>query len=99
MLLKAALEELLMRGFLLGQLVRFTSSFRAQAATAVLFTLMHIPSWVAVEHMGIELLPSTIAVLVLGLVLGAVARASNNVVPAIVLHFANNLVAEVLGGS
>lgn len=98
MVLKAALEELFMRGFVLGQLARFTTSFRAQASVAVLFALVHLPSWIAVEHMGTEqLLPSMIAVLVLGVVLGAVARASNNVVPAIVLHFVNNLLGELAG--
>lgn len=99
MVSKAALEELFMRGFLLGQLVRFTSSFRAQAAVAVLFMLVHLPNWIAVEHMGIEqLVPSAIAVLLLGIVLGAVTRASNNIVPAIVLHFVNNLIGELGGG-
>jgi membrane protease YdiL (CAAX protease family) len=92
-----ALEELLMRGFLLGQLVRFTSSFRAQAYTAGLFALMHLPSWIFVDGMGIELLPSTIVALLLGAVLGAVARTSNNIVPATVLHIVNNLIAEVMG--
>lgn len=97
--LKAALEELFMRGFLLGQLVRFTTSFRAQACVAVLFALMHLPNWIAVQHMSTEqLLPSLIAVLVLGIVLGAVARASNNIVPSIVLHFVNNLIGDVMGG-
>jgi membrane protease YdiL (CAAX protease family) len=99
MVLKAALEELFMRGFLLGQLVRFTSSFRAQAGVAVLFMLVHFPNWIAVMHMPTEqLVPSAIAVLVLGIVLGAVARASNNIVPAIVLHFINNLIGELGGG-
>ena len=42
-------------------------------------------------------MPSLIAVLVLGIVLGAVARASNNIVPAILLHFVNNLIGDVLG--
>jgi membrane protease YdiL (CAAX protease family) len=92
-----ALEELLMRGCLLGQLERFTSSFRAQAYTAGLFALMHLPTWIVVDGMGIELLPSTIAALLLGVVLGAVARASNNIIPAIVLHVVNNLIAEVMG--
>jgi membrane protease YdiL (CAAX protease family) len=35
---------------------------------------------------------------VLGIVLGAVARASNNIIPAIVLHFINNLIGELAGG-
>lgn len=92
------LEELLMRGFILGQLVRFTSSFRAQSIVALLFAAMHLPAWIAVQGMGIELLPSTLAVLLLGVVLGAVARASNNITPAVLLHLANNLLAELTGG-
>lgn len=99
MLLKAALEELLMRGFLLGQLLRFMRSSRAQIVVAVLFALMHWPAWLAFQGIGIGLLPSTIVALALGTVLGIVARASNNIVPAAGVHFANNLLGELLGGS
>jgi membrane protease YdiL (CAAX protease family) len=98
MVLRAALEELLMRGFLLGQLVRLTSSVRAQVVVAVLFALMHVPAWIAMQGLDIGLVPSLIAVLVLGAVLGAVARASNNIAPAIVVHWANNLLGELMGG-
>jgi len=96
---KAALEEIQLRGFLLGQLLRYMSSRRAQVCVAVLFMLMHWPSRLALDGFGIELLPLTIFTLLLGTVLGIVARASNNVIPAIGLHFANNLLGELLGGS
>jgi membrane protease YdiL (CAAX protease family) len=99
MLLVVALEELLMRGFLLGQLVRFTTSFRAQACVAVLFALMHLPAWLALQGATIDLLPSMISLTVLGAVLGGVARASNSILPAIALHFANNMLAKLLGGN
>jgi membrane protease YdiL (CAAX protease family) len=98
MLLKCTLEELLLRGFLLGQLVRFTSSLRAQALVASLFGLMHLPGWLALEGPQIWVLPSLISLMVLGAVLGGVARASNSILPAIVVHFAANMVQELLGG-
>lgn len=65
-MLSAVLEELLMRGFLLRQLVRFTSSFRAQACVAVLFGLMHLPAWIALEGVSLDLLASTMMITVLG---------------------------------
>jgi membrane protease YdiL (CAAX protease family) len=98
MALKAALEELLMRGFLLGQLSRSMRSARAQACVVILFALMHWPAWVAFQGIGIGLLPSTIVALLLGTVLGFVARASNSILPATVVHLANNLLGELLGG-
>jgi membrane protease YdiL (CAAX protease family) len=98
MALKAALEELLMRGFLLGQLSRCMRSARAQACVALLFALMHWPAWIAFQGMGLGLLPSTIVTLLLGTVLGFVARASNSILPATGVHFANNLLGELLGG-
>jgi membrane protease YdiL (CAAX protease family) len=96
-MLACVLEELLMRGFLLRQLVRFTTSLRAQALVAVLFAMMHLPAWIALDGVSINLLPSTIMILLLGAVLGGVARASNSILPAIFVHCANNLLAEWLG--
>lgn len=97
LLLRVTLEELLLRGFLLGQLVRFTSALRAQVSVAVIFGLMHLPAWISLDGMGVGLIPSIVFVTVLGAVLGAVARASNSVIPAVALHFANNLLADWLG--
>jgi membrane protease YdiL (CAAX protease family) len=97
-MLACVLEELLMRGFLLGQLVRFTTSFRAQATVAVLFGLVHLPGWIALDGVSINLLPSTIMIMLLGAVLGGITRASNSILPAIVVHCANNFLGDWLGG-
>jgi membrane protease YdiL (CAAX protease family) len=97
MLLNAALEELFMRGFVLGQLVRFTSSLRAQACVALLFGLVHLPAWIGVSGIHIGLIPSFFMVTLLGAVLGGVTRLSSSIWPAIVVHFVNNLLAELLG--
>ena len=98
LVLKAALEELLMRGFLLRQLVRFMSSRRALAYAVVLSAFMHWPAWLAFQGLGVELVPSTVVVLLLGAVLAWVTIASNSILPAIVVHVANNLIGELLGG-
>ncbi len=92
-----AMEELLMRGFLLRQLVRFASPLRAQVVVAALFAGMHLPGWIALEGIGFELVPSTIMVLVLGGVLGVVARAGNNIILAFLVHFSSNMLAELYG--
>jgi membrane protease YdiL (CAAX protease family) len=99
LLLLVALEELLLRGFLLGQLVRFTTSFRAQAIVAVLYALMHLPGWIALEGLTVSLVPQTISVLLLGVVLGVLTRSARSILPAIVVHFLNNVLAELLGAS
>lgn len=99
MLALAALEELLLRGFLLGQLLRFTSSLRAQTIVAVLYAAMHLPGWIALEGVGVSLVPQTLSVLLLGVVLGVLTRASRSILPAIVVHFVNNALAELLGGA
>ena len=97
-MLACVLEELLMRGVLLGQLVRFTTSFRAQVSVAVLFGLVHLPGWIALDGVSINLLPSTVMIMLLGAVLGGVARASNSILPAILVHCANNFLGAWLGG-
>jgi membrane protease YdiL (CAAX protease family) len=99
MLTAVALEELFMRGFLLRQLLRFTTSFRAQASVAVLFALMHLPGWLATQGARIEHVPGLILLTILGAVLGGITLASNGILLAVVVHFANNMVAELLGGS
>lgn len=53
-----AFEELLLRGFLLGPLVPFTSPLRAQASVAVLFALMHVPGWTALRGLQEWMPPS-----------------------------------------
>jgi membrane protease YdiL (CAAX protease family) len=93
-LLRSVLEELFTRGFLLGQLLRFTTSFRAQASVALLFACAHLPAWLALDGPSLAFLPSLIVLTLLGAVLGKMTRASNSIVPAIVLHWVNNLLAS-----
>jgi len=94
MVVLVVFEELLWRGFLLGQLVRHVSSRRAQWIVAALFAGMHLPGWIAQGGLHPGLAPMTIVLLVLGLVLGYAARASGTIALPIVLHVANNVIAQ-----
>lgn len=91
------LEELLMRGFVLGQLLRWHRPWRAQWATALLFAMMHLPGWIATDGLHAGLVPSTVVVASLGLVLALLRVRSRSLVPAVVVHAVNNLMAELLG--
>jgi membrane protease YdiL (CAAX protease family) len=94
MIISIAFEEILMRGFLLNQLCRRMSSWLCQGIVAMLFAAMHLPGWIAMQGWSIELLPMSISLALLGLVLGIVARSSRSILPAIVLHCVNNVLAQ-----
>jgi membrane protease YdiL (CAAX protease family) len=97
MLLGAGLEELLLRGFLLRQLLRRKGGLRAQLPVAALFAVMHLPGWIALGGLHAGLAVSALVLFVLGLVLGIVTRTTGSTLPAIAVHFANNVLAEWLG--
>jgi membrane protease YdiL (CAAX protease family) len=92
--LQVVIEEVFCRGFLLGQLVRHISSRRAQLVTALFFAAMHLPAWIAEGGIRVGLIPSAVMVFALGLVLGFATRAGGTIHLAIVIHLANNLLAQ-----
>jgi membrane protease YdiL (CAAX protease family) len=60
---------------------------------------MHLPGWIAMQGLSIELLPMSISLVLLGIVLGIIARSSRSILPAIALHWINNISAQWLGGA
>jgi sodium transport system permease protein len=92
-LARAALEEVLMRGFVLRQQLRWVGPARAQAVTAVLFAAMHVPGWLAHGVPGVELAVSFTFLVLQGAVLGFVAWRTGSILPSIAVHTANNLLA------
>ncbi len=92
-----ALEELLMRGFLLRQLRRRWSGGPAILVVALLFAAMHLPAWIAMGGISISVAVSFVVLVVMGLVLGALTWASGSLWPAIAVHFVNNLLGAWLG--
>jgi uncharacterized protein len=98
MVLVTVLEELLWRGFLLGQLVRFISARKAQLVVATMFAAMHLPGWIAEAGLQAAFIPMTVMLFILGLVLGAVTRASGSIYLAVMVHLANNALAQWFTG-
>jgi membrane protease YdiL (CAAX protease family) len=94
MVLVSVLEELLWRGFLLGQLVRFLGARQAQLLVAGLFAAMHLPGWVTAGGLQAGFIPMVVMLFVLGLVLGAVTRASGSIYLAVLVHVAHNANAQ-----
>jgi len=94
-----ALEELLLRGFLLRQMLRRLSARASVLGTAALFALFHLPGWIAQGGLGVGVFISAGVIFVLGLVLGGVTVASRSLWPAIAVHGINNVLADWLGGA
>jgi membrane protease YdiL (CAAX protease family) len=88
-----ALEELLMRGFLLRQLLRRWSAGPAVLVVALLFAAMHLPAWIAMGGLSVGVAVSFVVLFVMGLVLGALTWTSGSLWPAIVVHVINNVLA------
>ncbi len=98
--LAVVLEELLMRGFFLRQLLRHVGPKAAIVSSSALFAAMHLPGWIAqTGTVDAGIIVSTVVLFVLALVLATVTWASESLWIAIALHAANNLVAAWLGGS
>lgn len=89
-------EEIMFRGFVLPQLSRRIDFFTANLLQAILFTAMHWPNWLWTKGWKPEVLASSISVLAIGLLLGWLARRTNSIWPAVVVHIINNFLVSFL---
>lgn len=87
-------EELVFRGWILGRLVRRHSNAFAIAVSSLLFGLLHLRNvyWLDTAQLAGSM---AFTGLVLGPLLGWVTLKARSVWPAVILHFANNLVFYV----
>ncbi len=83
-------EELVFRGWILGRLARARSAATAVAVSSLLFGLLHLRNiyWLDTATLVRSML---FAGLCLGPLLGYVALRCRSVWPAVILHYANNL--------
>ncbi len=83
-------EELIFRGWILGRLARSHSSVTAVGVSSLLFGVLHIRNiyWLDTATL-VRLMLFT--GLVLGPILGYVTLRCRSVWPAVILHYANNL--------
>lgn len=88
----AFLEEVLIRGFVYGELVRAGArAWWAVPATAALFAALHVPGWVGAGMPAIEMVPSLVVLFALGAVLATSRATSGSIAFALAIHAANNL--------
>lgn len=87
-------EELLFRGLLLGFLMTRTTPSRAVFLTSLLFGFWHFKNalWMPVQPVLFQVLYA----FVLGLLLSFSTLRHQSIVPAVILHFLNNIIAESL---
>lgn len=87
-------EEFLFRGLLLGFLATHTSALRVVFLSSVLFGLWHFKNvlWMPIQPVLTQVVYATI----LGLVFSVITLRQQSLVPAIFLHYINNIVAESL---
>src|SRR5262249_42729090 len=97
MLAGCVLEEMLMRGFLLRQLLRRWSGAPAVLVVAGVFAAMPLPAWIGAGGLSVGVAVSFAVLFILGLVLGALTLRSESLWPAIAVHFVNNVLAGWLG--
>lgn len=93
LLVGVLLEELLLRGFVFGQLALGWSGGRVVLATALLFAGAHLPGWWG-EGMPMEaIIPSFVVLLLFGLAHGFARWKSGWVGASVLLHLLQNLLA------
>jgi CAAX protease family protein len=89
-------EEFLLRGAVLGNLLRTHSLRTANIASALLFLSLHLPGWYYMGHLSEKLttpLGGAVSIFLLGLAFGYATYRSQSVVGGVVAHFVNNLAA------
>lgn len=87
-------EELIFRGFVLDQLVRRVRPWSAVALSSLLFGLWHLRNvfWKEPDHAFEQVLAQMVfAGLMFGPVAGFITLRFRTLWPAVILHFANNL--------
>lgn len=87
------IEEFVFRGFILDGLMRIYSFHRANLIQAILFALIHLPYFYAIGQFDhpTAMLAHLASIAVLGLVCGYLAKRTQSLLPAVVLHATNNL--------
>lgn len=86
-------EEILFRGLLLQKLIDLLSFFRANIVTSLLFTAIHLPTWLADGFTCSEIYSIAAYIFAFSLVLGYVFYRSRSLWAPIAMHAANNYAA------
>lgn len=90
------LEEIMFRGFVLGELWERVSFLRADLLASALFVLAHWPYWLWANGFGKVMLGTSLSIFVLSVFLGYVLKWTNSLWPCVAVHLFNNFLNAFL---
>ncbi|HKF42038.1 MAG TPA: CPBP family intramembrane glutamic endopeptidase [Thermoanaerobaculia bacterium] len=94
LLVAALIEEIAMRGFVLGKLREVARFWTANLLTGLFFVAIHWQAWLFSGAIARGRIPAmSLSILALSLAAGYLVRKSGSVWPAVALHGVQNLVA------
>ncbi|MFO1092708.1 MAG: CPBP family intramembrane glutamic endopeptidase [Planctomycetaceae bacterium] len=94
--LSPLIEELLFRGLILKELLRFARPSVAIVADSLLFVGIHLPYWLSHQPVDSELATNSFGVFVFSLLAGYLGLKSSSIWPPTLAHIANNTLALIL---
>jgi membrane protease YdiL (CAAX protease family) len=90
----ALIEEIAMRGFILGELRKITGFWTANLLAGLLFVVFHWQHWLSIDPISWRrVFGMSASILVLSLASGYVVKRSNSIWPAVVLHGIQNMIS------
>ncbi|OGG25731.1 hypothetical protein A2960_05270 [Candidatus Gottesmanbacteria bacterium RIFCSPLOWO2_01_FULL_39_12b] len=90
-------EEVLFRGLLLKQSGKYFPPVMSNIAISILFVIIHLPLFIFVKHYPMqEAYIGSLELFISSLVYGGLFQAGNNLWPAIVTHYINNILLSIL---
>lgn len=95
-LVSPLLEEILFRGFVLGELRERMSFLRADLLSAALFVLAHWPYWLWANGFSKAMLGTSLSIFILAVFLGYVLKWTNSLWPCVAVHVFNNFLNAFL---
>lgn len=90
------LEEIMFRGFVLGELWERVGFLRADLLASALFVLAHWPYWLRANGLSTVMLATSLSVFILSVFLGCVLRLTNSLWPCVAVHVCNNFLSGFL---
>ena len=89
-------EEILFRGFILNKLMARTRFWKANLITSLLFVAIHISYWFYARELNLGVAYDLGGVMVLSLILGYFFKKFDSLIPPILAHSINNMLAGLV---
>ncbi len=92
------MEEVYFRGFLLNKLRQITGFWRANLASSLMFSLIHVPGWIALGRFATPFVAvDFLGLVIFGMLFGWAMIRTGSLWSAYVLHALHNLLVVSVG--